>query len=118
MLEEHWAAPSDGVMIGMFKLAQEGNPNFYEFFFIVQDDGQWVLKLKHFGADFAGWEEKDDYVTFPLVSVSPTEIAFDGLVMKKISDDQMEVGLSINRNGEVSVEHFLYSRVGNRPIYD
>ena len=117
-MEEYWAPPSDDVMMGMFKHSKDGKITFYEFFTIVKNNDQWDLKLKHFDPDFAGWEEKTDYVTFPLVSASPTKIAFDGLVMKKVSGDQMEVLLTMKRNGEVSVERFIYNRVGKLTIYE
>lgn len=118
IMEEHWSPPSDNVMMGMFKHSKDGKITFYEFFTIIQEDGKWALRLKHFNPDFVGWEEKTDYLTFPLVSIGLAEIAFDGLVMKKISDDQMEVRLSIQRKGEVSVEQFLYTRVVDRLIYE
>ena len=117
-MEEHWTPPSDNVMMGMFKHSEDGKITFYEFFTIAQEDGKWALRLKHFNPDFVGWEEKTDYLTFPLVHIAPAEIAFDGLVMKKVSPDQMEVLLSMKMNGEVSVERFLYNRVVDRAIYE
>lgn len=112
-MEEYWAPPSDGVMMGMFKHSKDGEITFYEFFTIVQENGQWALKLKHFTPELVGWEEKTDYVTFPLVSVAPTEIAFDGLVMRKLSTNQIEVILNIKRKGEIDTERFVYTRLGN-----
>jgi len=61
--EEVWTAPSGGTMVGMFKLMHNNQPTMYEFELIVEEKGSLSVQLKHFNADFSGWEEKDGFVS-------------------------------------------------------
>lgn len=56
--EEVWSPPLGNGMMGMFKLVKGGEVAFYELLTIVEENGSLVLKLKHFDADLAGWEER------------------------------------------------------------
>jgi len=94
--EESWSPASGGALMGMFKFVSKGKIKFYELLTIVpknDSDGNpsFTLRLKHFDSGLKGWEEKDDSVEFPLVSVSPTEAKFDGLVFTKIGPDRMDI---------------------------
>lgn len=86
--EEIWAPPSDGTMMGAFKVVQkeESQPYFYEFVEISEVEGRLTLKVKHFSADLQGWEDKDDYVSFPLVRLGEREVFFEGLTYRLIGD--------------------------------
>ena len=64
--EEMWMPPVDGKMFGIFKQSANGELIFTEFMEITQSEGDWLLRLKHFNPDFSGWEEKSDFITFPL----------------------------------------------------
>ena len=87
--EEIWAPPSSGTMVGAFKVVREGDtkPYFYELCEIAEVDGSLTLKVKHFSADLHGWEEKDDFVSFPLVKLGENEAFFDGLTYRRIGDE-------------------------------
>ncbi|MCB0547909.1 MAG: hypothetical protein KDD19_10010 [Phaeodactylibacter sp.] len=81
-LEETWNPPLGGTMMATFRLVTEGQPGFYEICLIVPEGNSLVYKVKHFNPDLTGWEEKDDYVTFPLVKLEPNAAYFNGLTMK------------------------------------
>ena len=112
---EIWSPPSAGTMMGMYQHSQQGKVIFYEFFIIKEEADGFKLKLKHFTSELIGWEEKDKYVTFPLLSLSPTRIEFDGLIMEKIDNDKIQVTVQIQqKNGEIKKEVFHYIRVENQ----
>lgn len=88
-VEEIWSAPSGGAMMGMFKLVKEGKPGLYEFELIVEEEGSLTLKLKHFDAGLASWEEKDEYVSFPLVKLEEQAAYFGGLTYRLVGPGRL-----------------------------
>jgi len=82
ILEENWNPPLGGTMVATFRLVEDGQPNFYEICLIAPEANSLVYKVKHFNPDLTGWEEKDGYVTFPLVKLEPNTAYFNGLTMK------------------------------------
>ncbi|MCP4580927.1 MAG: hypothetical protein GY839_04875 [candidate division Zixibacteria bacterium] len=110
--QEVWSPPSGGSMVGSFKLINEGSVSFYEIMTIAADSTGLALKLKHFNPDLTGWEEKDDVIRFPFISVSDDEIQFEGLIYKKITEDSLEIILSFKRSdGTVDNETINCHRV-------
>lgn len=101
--EEIWAEPVGGVMMGMYRLVLKGEPSFYEFMHLSEDRGSLVLKLKHFNPDLTAWEEKDRFVSFPLVKLGTNEAYFSGLTFRLTSPDRLEIYLAM-RSGETVVE--------------
>ena len=81
-VEETWAPAFAGSMAGTFRLAKDGKLDFSEFFMMMEHEGSLVLKLKHFDREMHGWEEKDNYVTFPLVKVEGRTAWFSGLTYR------------------------------------
>ena len=112
-VEEVWTPPSAGTMVGTFKLVHGGEPSMYEFQLVVEEAGSLVLKLKHYNADFSGWEEKDDFVSFPLVKLTEDTAYFRGLTYRRRGPDQLEVHVAIERDGEVHEERLLLRRAAN-----
>jgi len=86
--EEVWLPPAGGAMSGMFRTVADGAVGFYELFTIAEPELD--LRLKHFGADLVGWEEREDVVTFPFVRVRPTEAVFEGLVFRRTAEDRLQ----------------------------
>ena len=112
--EETWSLPRGRSMMGMFRLFKGGDVLFYEFFTISEEKGSLILKLKHFHPDLKGWEEKDDYVSFPLVKLGAAEIYFDGMTYRKTADKTLQVLVSVSReDGTVDELEFVYERVTN-----
>lgn len=109
--DEVWAAPSGGAMLGMFRLVQDGEVSFYEIMTLVEEGGSVILKLKHFNADLTGWEEKEDFVSFPLVRLEPDAAYFDGLTFRRQSAEALEGYLAMEQGGNVSETAFTYRLV-------
>lgn len=58
-----------------------------------------------------GWEEKDDHVTFSLVSVSGNKTVFGGLGYELITADQLRVELKLGQSdGSLNTEVFSFTR--------
>lgn len=111
-VEEIWAAPKAGAMMGMFRAERDGEISFYEFFTIREVDESLLLQIKHFQGDLIGWEEKDESVDFPLVKLEEKSVWFDGLTMQMSDENHLIVFVrSENRDGSVSELSFQYRRV-------
>jgi hypothetical protein len=111
--EETWNPPLAGTMQGMFKFAKDGQVGFYELITIVPAGDSLAMRVKHFTADFVGWEEKDKYVEFRLLKLTDDTAYFDGLTMHRIGPDQMEIVVRISHEGNVSEVPFPCQRVGS-----
>ena len=109
-VEEVWTPPSAGTMVGTFKLVDGGKPSMYEFQILVEEEGSLLLKLKHFNADFSGWEEKDGFVSFPLVKLTEDAVYFSGLTYRRVGSDRLEVHVALERGGEVHEERLVFRR--------
>ena len=109
-VEDVWSSPSAGTMMGMFKVIQDDAPSFYELQLIVEQEGSLAWLVKHFSADFTAWEEKDAFVTFPLVRMTESSAFFSGLTVRRASADELRVFLAMNgEDGPVEVE-MVYRR--------
>ena len=99
--EEVWSEPSaDGTMMGTYRHHKaDGSLNFYEFL-VLDKSG---MRLKHFTPDLVSWEEKEDFVTFEMVSFSKDKIELKGLVFERKSATEMEIRLRM-KYGEDRVE--------------
>lgn len=112
-VEEVWSEPSGGSMTFTFKLLQNGSPSMYEFGFIAEEGDSLVLKLKHFHASLAGWEEQDKYVSFPLLRLTDDAAYFDGLTYRREGDNRLHAFVVIDNNGKVSEQGFVFTRREN-----
>jgi hypothetical protein len=109
--EETWSAPSQGSMVGTFKLFDENGVELYELMLLTVDEGSLSLKVKHFTAEFIAWEEKPDFINFRLVKKEPGALHFSGLSFYQRGADQID-GYIVMREGEEITEHELrYERV-------
>jgi len=109
-VEDVWSAPSAGTMMGMFKVTQDGTPSFYELQLIVEREGSLAWLVKHFSAEFSGWEEKAAYVTFPLVRLTEDAAFFAGLTVRRVTSNELRVFLVMEQEaGPVEVE-MVYRR--------
>lgn len=110
-VEEVWAPPLAGSMMGAFKLVVDGKVKFYELETITEENGTLILRLKHFGPLLKGWEEKEESVDFPLVAFDKTTVFFDGLTLKKPSDSTLKIYIAMRKGGVLTEEVFVYERV-------
>ena len=92
-VDEHWALPAGGVMIGMFRWMKHGRLYLYELLVIEPENDGLVLRLKHFDLGLHGWEEKAMAIAYPLVSVGEGEAVFE-------------------KGGSFRSSRFTYQRVG------
>ncbi len=110
--EEVWMPPVDGRMFGVFKQSDSNELVFTEFMEIVESDGRFVLRLKHFNPDFSGWEEMNDHVTFKLSSVGHNKAVFGGLSYEIVAPNALQVKLNMrNDDGSTVTEVFDFTRV-------
>ena len=108
--EEIWSSARAGSMVGTFRLIKDGKQLFSEYMEIVEQEGTILLRLKHFGSDFVGWEEKDQHVTFKLVKVTGDTHYFDGLTYRRLDENTMEVFVVISSDNGSREEKFTYHR--------
>lgn len=86
-IEETWAPPAAGQMVGHFRLLKQGKVEFYELMLLdVVEDGV-RMRVKHFRPDFVGWEEKDGWHAFKPVGASDGELRFGGLILRRTGDE-------------------------------
>lgn len=109
--EEIWSPPMAGAMVGTFRHFKNGEPVFYELLLLTVQEGQVVMKVKHFTPGFEAWEEKADSITFRLKELTPTRADFGGLVMNRVGDDRLQINLTfVESDGSRRVEQFDFSR--------
>ncbi|HRF00373.1 MAG TPA: DUF6265 family protein [Pirellulaceae bacterium] len=110
-VEEIWAEPQDGQMMGMFRFVSEGKVVFYELMTLVEDQGSLKLRVKHFGKDFVGWEEKSDSVEFRWVGQSDGRIDFEGLSFRPDPDgERLTIHLAMKSAGKIEEGNFRFRR--------
>ena len=113
-VEETWTPPSAGSMVGTFKLSSEQDgilqPSFYEFMAIFETDEGLVLRLKHFHPDVKGWEEKDEFVDFPLVKIDGRRVYFRGLTYERTTDDELRIYLAMRTSAGMREVEFKLAR--------
>lgn len=108
--EEVWNPPSAGTMVGLFKLYDDEGVRFYELMLLTAENGTLVLKVKHFNADFSAWEDKADYVSFPLVALETEAVHFRGLSFYRRGPDELDIWLALQRDDEVREHRLAYRR--------
>lgn len=114
-VEEAWAEPAGGAMVGYFRLVRDGKPVFYEIMTLLEVEGSVELRLKHVNPDMTGWEEKADFVTFRLVKLDGGAAYFSGLTFRR-SGDRLEIYLALRNRTDNSVreEKFSMTRAPER----
>lgn len=109
--EEIWMPPRDGRMFGIFKQSSAAELQFTEFIEISREADTFVVRLRHFNSDFTAWEDKQEYVTFPLISVDTNKATFEGLSYELIAEDQLRITLVLHSSdGSQRTEFFNLQR--------
>jgi len=109
-MEEAWAPPIGGQMIGHFRYWREGQPQFYELMMIDVVDGGLRLRVKHFNPDFVGWEDRDGWHSFEPVSATTDALTFDGLEIRREDADRMVMTIRTRRGESVAEEILRFQR--------
>ena len=105
--QEVWEKPTANTMMGMFKLTKNDKPVFYEFFILLETPEGIELRLKHFDPSLAGWEPKDEFVTFKLVKVAGQKAIFEGLTFEKTTENELHIFVDIKYNDGNTVKEFF-----------
>ncbi len=105
-LSEEVIAPAvDGQMMGMFRHANsESKVSFYEFYLFAEVEDTLVLRIKHFSSELKGWEEKDDYVEFPLVAIEENAVYFDGLTYAHSDEETLLSAVRVDGQGIINFQ--------------
>jgi Domain of unknown function (DUF6265) len=114
--EENWSPVIGNSMTGSFRIVKNGRPVFYEFWVVEVDASRPVLKLKHFNANLAGWEEKNAITKLPLLSTADGDAVFaeaDGSVSLHYHRKRDTLTCTVHhvRNGKSDDETFKLTRV-------
>jgi hypothetical protein len=110
--EEMWMPPRDGRMFGIFKQSSNSELQFSEFLEITSDGDSFVLRLRHFNSDFTAWEDKEEFVSFPFVSVADKKAVFEGLTYEITDNDELLVSLVLySSDGSQRTEQFRFKRM-------
>lgn len=109
-MEESWAPPVGGQMIGHFRYWRDGQPQFYEIMLMDVADGGVRMRVKHFNPDFVGWEDKDGWVTFEPVSANSEALVFDGLAIRREGENRIVMTIRIRRGEVVEEETLQFER--------
>lgn len=109
-MEEAWAPPVGGQMVGHFRYWRDGQPQFYEFVMMDVVDGGVRMRVKHFNPDMVGWEEKDGWHTFEPVSAGPDALVFNGLEIRREGADRVVMTIRLRRGDVVEEEVLRFQR--------
>jgi hypothetical protein len=115
--QEVWAAPAGDCMMGMWRLVIDGKVKLLESLSITQEESGPVLRLRHFGRDGVGWEERDRPITLPLTEVGDGLAVFAGsgrsgplrIVYRRTGDGSMTVAVEKDEGREA----FEFRRAGS-----
>ena len=109
-MEETWAPPVGGQMVGHFRHWRDGQPRFYEIMLMDVVDGGVRMRVKHFNPDFTGWEERSEWVAFEPVSAAPDALIFNGLEIRREGADRIVMTIRIRRGETVTDETLRFQR--------
>lgn len=95
---ETYSAPLGGRITGHFVLGDgKGGVVFSELVDYVPEQGSIVYRVRHFGPDMAGWEDKTGQpVRFPLVAVEGGKWFFDGMTLERTGADALTMWVNID----------------------
>jgi hypothetical protein len=109
-VEEYWSDVAVGTLMGMFRWIRAGQVWFYELITIEQEAEGVVMRIKHFDPPLKGWEEKDESVTFLLVSLRESEAVF----LKRNDEKRLWLIYSLESRGTL-VSYFEREEEDHKP---
>lgn len=111
LTEEIWSPAAAGSMMFVFRHMADGKVNFYEVGHIRELDNSLIFELKHFGADFHGWEEKDEVQQFRFIKAEGNRVYFDGFTFENVGSKEINIyGLIDNDDGGSNEVVFNYKK--------
>ncbi len=115
-VEENWSPSQGGAMVATFQVFKDSQPQFYELCLIATQGKSLVYKVKHFNPDLTGWEEKQDFVSFPLVRMEPGKAFFQGLTLELQGNAYTCYVAFKQKNGTYREEVLTFQRAPVRPV--
>lgn len=110
-VEEIYSEPQAGVIMGVFRFLEGGKTVFYETILVLEESDTLAVRLKHFGADFTGWEEKDKNVLFRFVKKDGNRMYFEGQTFEFAGKKSLNIYVAIRQqDGSIKEEVFRYQR--------
>lgn len=110
---EIYSPPTGGVIVGHFIQQREKDVWFYELIAIRPEGTSITYCLRHFNADLTAWEEKNEVRCFPLIAREGDAWYFDGLTVRRESDDAMVVAVRVAAGASEKEYVFRYRRSPN-----
>lgn len=117
LIEEWWMAPQGGALLGVFRVVADGKPVLYEVLVAEDAPGGPRLRLKHFGPDLAGREEKGAAEPWRLVSLEGKKAVWEQpgtltrLSYERAAPDRLVAVLLKTKDGKPTREEFAYRLV-------
>lgn len=111
IVEELWSPPLGGSIMFTFRLVADGKVSFYENGGIIEENGTLIFKLRHYDAQFHGWEDKDETVDFKLVKMEGNRAYFNDFTLERINADEINMYVVIGHEGKEEEIKFNYHRV-------
>ena len=85
-VEAFWLPPGAGTLVGVLRRIREGRVLGYAIATVTESDRSLVLRFKRFDARLAGRESQEPATARRLVSISDTEVVFDGIRIRRSGD--------------------------------
>jgi hypothetical protein len=76
LFDQEWSSPTADSMMGMFRYAENGKVQFYEFMTIEASAAGPVLRVRHFDQGLIAWEDKDGALSYPVSSFAGNQVVF------------------------------------------
>ncbi|HNV97948.1 MAG TPA: DUF6265 family protein [Chitinophagales bacterium] len=107
---ELWLPAADKAMQGIFRFVLNDTLIFTEYMHLIEEDSSLTIKLKHYGKDLEGWEEKSEWTTFKLVSIENQTAYFSGLTYS-VTGNKLLIRLTLKEGDQVYTEDFNFKRI-------
>jgi hypothetical protein len=112
-VEAFWLPPGGGTMAGVLRRIREGRVLGYAIATVVEADGSLVLRFKRFDPGLAGRESQESPTPRRLVTVSDSEVAFDGIRVRRSGQTLL---VELDRPGDRPEQVRLSRVVRPRPV--
>ena len=96
-VDAFWLPPGAGTLVGVLRRIREGRVLGYALATVTESDRSLLLRFKRFDARLAGRESQEPATGRRLVSISDTEVAFDGIRLRRSGDS---IVLELDRPNE------------------